>query len=86
MEYHRRGGEEESRRIQEKYRESLNDLTVNSKPIINALTFAAEDHVHDGHAIDVVTVLEDHILRVREMRRNKKVCVACFMHLSSGCT
>jgi hypothetical protein len=44
------------------YRESLRDLTQNSKPHINMLTMLAEENFHQGSA--VVSAIEDHILQV----------------------
>jgi len=44
------------------FRSSLNDLTVNSKPLISMLTMLAEEN--QAHAEQVVQVIESHIFQV----------------------
>lgn len=44
------------------YMSSLADLTVNSKPHINALTFLAEDYLDYAEAI--VNAVDDHLKKV----------------------
>lgn len=46
----------------EEYKTSLEDLTVNSKPLINALTMLAEDNM--AHAADIVQAIESRIRKV----------------------
>ncbi|XP_067663698.1 uncharacterized protein [Haliotis asinina] len=49
--------------IVESYRSSLQDLTFNSKPLINMLTMLAEDH--EQYAPQIVQVIEQHIEQVK---------------------
>lgn len=44
------------------YMSSLAELTVNSKPHINALTFLAEDYLNYAEAI--VNAVDDHLQKV----------------------
>lgn len=44
------------------YMSSVAELTVNSKPHINALTFLAEDYLNYAEAI--VKAVDDHLLKV----------------------
>lgn len=49
-------------RIADEYRIALRDLTFNSKPIINNLTFFAQENV--AHAAVLSRVLSDHLVNV----------------------
>lgn len=49
--------------IVESYSSSLQDLTFNSKPLINMLTMLAEDH--EQYAPQIVQVIEQHIEQVQ---------------------
>ncbi|XP_052793268.1 uncharacterized protein LOC128227101 [Mya arenaria] len=49
------------------YKNSLKDLHVNSKPVINMLTMLAEDHEH--HAPEIVSVIEEHITKSKPERK-----------------
>jgi len=44
------------------YQSSLNDLTFNSKPLINMLTMLADDN--EQHAPHIVEVIESHMNKV----------------------
>lgn len=46
----------------EEYKASLQDLTFNSKPLINMLTMLAEDN--SPYAAQVVRVIEAHLQKV----------------------
>ena len=46
----------------EEYRSSLEDLTFNSKPLINMLTMLAEENAQ--HAFQIVQVIENRIAKV----------------------
>lgn len=48
--------------VTEEYRNSLADLTQNSKPLINMLTMLAEDN--EIHAAKIVQVIETHLQEV----------------------
>lgn len=48
--------------VEEEYRHALKDLTFNSKPIINNLTFFAQENVRS--ASDISQTLSDHLLSV----------------------
>ena len=59
--------------IEEEYKSSLSDLTVNSKPLITMLTMLAEEY--KPHASVIVKSIEEHI---------KNVCIVIFICLISG--
>lgn len=44
------------------YKNALNDLKINSKPLINCLTILAEDKIHN--AAQIVRAIEERILEV----------------------
>lgn len=48
--------------VAEDYQSSLQDLNLNSKPLINMLTMLADDYI--AHASVIVDVVEKHILKV----------------------
>ena len=48
--------------VMNEYRNSLRDLNVNSKPLINMLTMLAEEN--EQHAPQIVKVIEDEIQKV----------------------
>ncbi|XP_014243508.1 uncharacterized protein LOC106663303 isoform X2 [Cimex lectularius] len=52
-----------SKDVAEEYTSSLNDLTVNSKPLINMLTMLAEDYIE--HAPIIVKAVEVHLQKVQ---------------------
>lgn len=54
--------DEVTKNIAEEYQSSLQDLNLNSKPLINMLTILAEENIN--HASVIVDVVEDHILKV----------------------
>lgn len=49
------------------YRNSLQDLTVNSKPLINMLTMLAEEY--EQHAGEIVRLIEDHIKKCKPTKK-----------------
>lgn len=51
-----------SAEVCEEYRSSLEDLTFNSKPLINVLTMLAEENIK--YAPEIVQVIENHLRRV----------------------
>lgn len=48
--------------IAEDYLSSLQDLNLNSKPLINMLTILADDNIN--HADVIVGVIKEHIIKV----------------------
>lgn len=48
--------------IEDEYLSSLNDLNVNSKPLINMLTMLADENMENAHVI--VRAIEAHITQV----------------------
>ncbi|KAL5287081.1 hypothetical protein ACFFRR_008182 [Megaselia abdita] len=54
--------DEVKKNIAEEYQSSLQDLNLNSKPLINMLTILAEENIN--HANVIVDVVEEHILKV----------------------
>jgi len=44
------------------FKNELNDLKINSKPVINFLTLLAEEKIH--HAPQIVRAIEERILEV----------------------
>lgn len=48
--------------IIQEYRSSLEELTANSKPLINMLTMLAEDN--EQYAPEIVKVIETHLQQV----------------------
>lgn len=51
-----------SKEVKEGYASTLQDLTFNSKPLINVLTMLADENA--AHAKDIVDVIETYLTKV----------------------